>query len=194
MPVSTASSSHVPVSTASSSRVPVSTASSSHVPVSTASNSHVPVNTASSSHVPVSTASSSHVPVSTASNSRVPVSTASNSRVPVSTASNNSLVLSGTSSNNRENDADRTSRNSRSATAIVTGSSSGARVGLTRHNAVIEPNEYGRRAADSTDSRENPYSDARSAGLLYLENNTTVYPESGNKGWSESHKKTKPRF
>jgi len=59
---------------------------------------------------------------------------------------------------------------------------------------VIEPNEYGRRAADATDSRENPYSNARSAGLLYLEDNATVYPENGNKGWLERHKKTKPVF
>jgi len=59
---------------------------------------------------------------------------------------------------------------------------------------VEEPGEYGRHAADATDSRENAYSDARSAGLLYLEDNATVYPEAGNKGWLERHKKTKPIF
>ena len=64
------------------------------------------------------------------------------------------------SSTSRENVADRTSRNSRSATVIASGSSSRAKAGLTRHNVVLEPNEYGRRAADPTDSRENPYSDA----------------------------------
>jgi len=47
---------------------------------------------------------------------------------------------------------------------------------------VIEPNEYGRRAADATDSSENAYRDARSAGLLYLENNSNRYSEAGNQG------------
>ena len=106
--------------------------------------------------------------------------TSSNSRVPPGTSSN-SRVLPGTSSNNRENDADRTSRNSSSAIAIAPGSSQRVRASLTRHNAVMEPNEYGRRAVDPSDNRENPYSDARSAGLLYLENNATVYPENGNR-------------
>jgi len=48
----------------------------------------------------------------------------------------------------------------------------------------VEASEYGHRAADATDSREDAYRDARSACLLYLKDNFTRYQEEGNEGWS----------
>jgi len=103
-------------------------------------------------------------------------------------------TATGRSSTSREKGADRTSRNNRSATAIVTGSSSRVKTSLTRHNIVVEPNEYGRREADATNSRDNAYRDAQSAGLLYLEDNSTRYSEAGNQGWLPAHAKVKLSF
>jgi len=77
-------------------------------------------------------------------------------------------VPTGTSSASREKGTGRTLRNDRSAAELVTGTSSKGGSSLLRRNVVIEPSEYGRRVADTTGSRENAYSDARSAGLLSL--------------------------
>jgi len=82
--------------------------------------------------------------------------------------------------------------NTNNSSAVGNSSRGGA--SLTRHNAIVEPNEYGRLAADATDSREDAYRDARSAGLLYLEDNSTRYSEEFNKGWLLAHDKTKPVF
>jgi len=108
-----------------------------------------------------------------------------------SASQGSSRVPPGTSSTSREKGADRTLRNNRSATAIVTGR---AKASLTRHNKVVEPNEYGRREADATNSRDNAYRDAQSAGLLYLEDNSTRYSEAGNQGWLPAHAKVKLSF
>jgi len=45
---------------------------------------------------------------------------------------------------------------------------------------------------DSSDRSRDAYRDKLSAGLLYLEDNSTRYPEEGNKGWLPTHAKTKP--
>jgi len=111
-----------------------------------------------------------------------------------SASQSSSRVPPGTSSTSREKGAGRTLRHDRSTAELVTGTSSRGGSSLLRRNVMIEPSEYGRRVADSTDSRENAYSDARYAGLLYLGDNTTICPEAGNKGWLEGHKKTKPIF
>jgi len=47
---------------------------------------------------------------------------------------------------------------------------------LVRHDVVLEPNEFGRRAADASDRSEDVYRDTRSAGLLNLEDTSRRYP------------------
>jgi len=86
------------------------------------------------------------------------------------------------------------SSSARSGTTPVVGTSSRGGASLTRHNATVETNDYGLRAADASDSRDHAYGNAQSAGLLYLEDNSARYQIEDYKGWLPAHAKTKLAF